>query len=128
MKLGNKGVTIVEAAVAMALIVIITLIATQISVSALATSNNSTMEFRAINITSDLVTLYRTTDSQDEFKLMIEEVYETDINTSNQYDFSFEIDLFKIDITYYNFMTTINVLKSRTNESIYKYTYRNGEY
>lgn len=128
MKLGNKGVTIVEAAVAMALIVIITLIATQISVSALATSNNSTMEFRAINITSDLVTLYRTTDSQDEFKLMIEEVYETDINTSNQYDFSFEIDLFKIDITYYNFMTTINVLKSRTNESIHKYTYRNGEY
>lgn len=128
MKLGNKGVTIVEAAVAMALIVIITLIATQISVSALATSNNSTMEFRAINITSDLVTLYRTTNSQDEFKSMIGEVYETDINTSNQYDFSFEIDLFKIDITYYNFMTTINVLKSRTNESIYKYTYRNGEY
>ena len=123
MKLGNKGVTIVEAAVAMALIVIITLIATQISVSALATSNNSTMEFRAINITSDLVTLYRTTDSQDEFKLMIGEVYETDINTSNQYDFSFTKERMVYSITYYEFMLQVKVTKVEKKDIVYEYRY-----
>ncbi len=123
MKLGNKGVTIVEAAVAMALIVIITLIATQISVSALATSNNSTMEFRAINITSDLVTLYRTTDSQDEFKSMIGEVYETDINTSNQYDFSFTKERMVYSITYYEFMLQVKVTKVEKKDIVYEYRY-----
>ena len=116
MKLGNKGVTIVEAAVAMALIVIITLIATQISVSALATSNNSTMEFRAINITSDLVTLYRTTNSQDE-------VYETDINTSNQYDFSFTKERMVYSITYYEFMLQVKVTKVEKKDIVYEYRY-----
>ena len=123
MKLGNKGVTIVEAAVAMALIVIITLIATQISVSALATSNNSTMEFRAINITSDLVTLYRTTNSQDEFKSMIGEVYETDINTSNQYDFSFTKEIMVYSITYYEFMLQVKVTKVEKKDIVYEYRY-----
>ncbi len=123
MKLGNKGVTIVEAAVAMALIVIITLIATQISVSALATSSNSTMEFKAINITSDLVTLYRTTDSQEEFKSMIEEVYETDINTSNQYDFSFTKERMVYSITYYEFMLQVKVTKVEKKDIVYEYRY-----
>ena len=123
MKLGNKGVTIVEAAVAMALIVIITLIATQISVSALATSSNSTMEFRAINITSDLVTLYRTTNSQDEFKSMIGEVYETDINTSNQYDFSFTKERMVYSITYYEFMLQVKVTKVEKKDIVYEYRY-----
>lgn len=123
MKLGNKGVTIVEAAVAMALIVIITLIATQISVSALATSSNSTMEFKAINITSDLVTLYRTTNSQDEFKSMIGEVYETDINTSNQYDFSFTKERMVYSITYYEFMLQVKVTKVEKKDIVYEYRY-----
>lgn len=123
MKLGNKGVTIVEAAVAMALIVIITLIATQISVSALATSSNSTMEFKAINITSDLVTLYRTTNSQEEFKSMIEEVYETDINTSNQYDFSFTKERMVYSITYYEFMLQVKVTKVEKKDIVYEYRY-----
>lgn len=123
MKLGNKGVTIVEAAVAMALIVIITLIATQISVSALATSSNSTMEFKAINITSDLVTLYRTTDSQEEFKSMIEEVYKTDINTSNQYDFSFTKERMIYNITYYEFMLQVKVTKVEKKDIVYEYRF-----
>lgn len=128
MKLGNKGVTIVEAVVAMTLIVIITYVATQISVSALATSNNAEIEFKAVNTTSDLVTLYRTTNNKEEFIEAIEAYLEVDCDESNNYDFTFESDKLVYEITYYSFLLQINVHKTNKTDSIYKYSYRNGTY
>lgn len=128
MKLGNKGVTIVEAVVAMTLIVIITYVATQISVSALATSNNAEIEFKAVNTTSDLVTLYRTTNNKEEFIETIEAYLEVDCVESNNYDFTFESDRLVYEITYYSFLLQINVHKTNKTDSIYKYSYRNGTY
>ena len=128
MKLGNKGVTIVEAVVAMTLIVIITYVATQISISALATSNNAEIEFKAVNTTSDLVTLYRTTNNKEEFIETIEAYLEVDCVESNNYDFTFESDRLVYEITYYSFLLQINVHKTNKTDSIYKYSYRNGTY
>lgn len=124
MKLGNKGVTIVEAVVAMTLIVIITYVATQISVSALATSNNAEIEFKAVNTTSDLVTLYRTTNNKEEFIETIEAYLEVDCVESNNYDFTFESDRLVYEIQYYdNYMLSVKVNKLNKDQKVYEYKY-----
>lgn len=124
MKLGNKGVTIVEAVVAMTLIVIITYVATQISVSALATSNNAEIEFKAVNTTSDLITLYRTTNNKEEFIETIEAYLEVDCVESNNYDFTFESDRLVYEIQYYdNYMLSVKVNKLNKDQKVYEYKY-----
>ena len=103
-KLGNKGVTIVEMIVALVLFFIISTVSLSITISSINSSNKESFEFLAINKTTDLLQIYKTSTSIGDYIANIKSIYGVD---------SVDDKVDKIESTYFgdknpNFYVLIN--------------------
>lgn len=135
-KLSNRGITIVEVVISMAIISIISSVAVTIAISSIKTSNKNTIEFNASNVSADIISLYRASDTKDTFKGLLSKTYfiefqEDNSSTEEVKELSFAFENIKYEITWDDFDKKIMIKASRANngKKIYETSYsKGGEY
>lgn len=78
-KLNKKGISIVEAVIAMALLIIVTVTSLTLALSSTKITNNSVLFFRSVNQTADFVTIFQEAENAEDFKNLIKKTYVKDI-------------------------------------------------
>lgn len=139
-KLGNKGVTIVEMIVALVLFFIISTVSLSITISSINSSNKESFEFLAINKTTDLLQIYKTSTSVADYKANIRSIYgENSIvdKTESAYvgtyfgdkipDFYVLINNVRFFVTIENKKATIESIVVDHEKIIYTNSYLNGD-
>lgn len=133
-KLGNKGITIVEVVIAMTIISIISSVAVAISMSSIKSSNKNTLEFNAMNVSADIISIYRKSEKIENFYTLLNNVYEFSEDSSNENITSpleFTYENIKYQITWDDFekSISINALRTSNDKKIYSTEYKKiGDY
>ncbi len=132
-KLGNKGITIVEVVIAMTIISIISSVAVAISMSSIKSSNKNTLEFNAMNVSADIISIYRKSEDENDFYSLLKTVYSIsdESSTSKTSPLEFTYENIKYKITWEDFTKKISIeaLRTSNDKKIYSTVYNKiGDY
>lgn len=127
-KLGNKGITIVEVVISMALLIVLVLVTLSLATSATSTTNTAILTFRASNQAIDFIEIFQESDDEEEFKNLIERVYGVEYNIENNNSISVIKNGVKSNILIIDNAIIINSYsESNPDNHLYEYTYWKGE-
>lgn len=124
MKLGKKGITIVEVIIAMALLIIVSTVTLTIAIQSTNTSSNVVLRFKAVNYTKDIIEVFQDVDNNNEFlDILNEELwFITDSQSENIFELANDSLIYNVTIN----NNTIHVLVTNKNKThdYYEQTYR----
>lgn len=127
-KLNNKGITIVEAVISMALLIVLTLVTLSLATSATTATNNAILEFRASNHTVDYIEVFQESKHETHFRNLIERIFETEYTVDNNNSINIIRDGVLTNILIIGKAAIIKCYAEyKPDMLLYEYTYWKGE-
>jgi len=126
-KLGNKGITITEAVISMALLIVITLTTLSLATSTKDATNNEILSFRASNHAIDYIEIFQDAESEEKFRDLIKIIFKTDYTVDNNNSINIIRDGVVSNILIINNAIIIKCYAEYKEELLlYDYTYWKG--
>jgi len=126
-KLGNKGITITEAVISMALLIVITLTTLSLATSTTGATNNAILSFRASNHAIDYIEIFQDAESEEKFRDLIKIIFKTDYTVDNNNSINIIRDGVVSNILIINNAIIIKCYAEYKEELLlYDYTYWKG--
>lgn len=125
--LGRKGVTLVETIIAMTLLVIITSISLQLSLSSVTITSNSKYRFYAVNMTNDIIEIFQESKDDAQFHNILKDLYNVDFEREPNGAISFEYDAVTYNILSAGNIVLIDCYLESSDKKLYEYSYVKGE-
>lgn len=125
--LGRKGITLVETIIAMTLLVILTAISLELSLSSTIITSNSKYRFIAVNMTNDLIEIFQEADDNDHFQELVRTIYNVEFDREPNGAISFEYDNVTYHILNAGNIILIDCYDSDRDHKYYEYSYLKGE-
>lgn len=128
LKLNNKGMTIVEVAISMTLLVIITVTAMTLIGNAFSSTTSSIKSFKSFNKIGDFVEIFQESTDKENFINIIEKIYnpEIDKETNGSYDISIDDIVYNVHLIQNTII--INAYSDKYKENkLHYYSYNKGE-
>ena len=130
MRINCKGMTIVEAAIAMTLLVIIIVIALTMSSNAISATASTIKEFNAANRTVDLIEIFQESEDKEDFLELVTNIYNLkDSDISKEMNGSYDITIDKIIYNCHLIQNTIiiNAYRNQYKDTkLHYYSYNKG--
>lgn len=126
--LNNKGITIVEAVISMALLIVLTIVTLSVATSATAATNNAILEFRASNHSVDYIEVFQEAEDEIQFRDLISRVFHVEYKIDNNSSINVKRDGVLTNLLIIHDSLIITCYSEYNSEIVlYRYTYWKGE-